>query len=425
MNRFLIPFFCFSLFSLLFSLTSCGSQDTFEDFIVDTILDDGQYQEATFEISSYHDMDTRCIPTSATTNQDILSESCLTNEERFQNMVAILAYDNKILTSDTIMINGEIKKIDSHPYMINLKKNSDYSLSLTYRFIKNLDPSKIELLFMSTNMALNTNGFPNFMNLENGLDNAWLNYKYLCNYCIFYKRHRLASYNNWNGIDTKITLKRNSAQIIVLCPNQNYDSKGVKWMNLFLNYKTSIDHISQAKESTAGLGFGLSDFSFGSYYLNNSKVILDPNGVIWDRTSVSKETSIGNQKFAIFGSNKIRYNNKDYYYFTPFSVFATDKASVPVTPNGEAYKYITLIGFSERNIPYNIYWSNLPLPEGGLQANKRYIYILNSSFSFWDNGPINKTRSAEDLDVVAGSDDFELIELDMDEPVPFETDPDA
>lgn len=401
-------------FFLLFS--SCMADDTLEDMIVDSILD--EYADITFEISQSYNTQTRCIPNEDTTNQDILSESCITNPNHHQNLIVTLAYDNRVLSNDTILINGEMKEIKSHPYIINLKKINEYNVSLTYRFLKNMDPSKIELVCISCKHPLNSY-FPSLINIEDGINQGSVNFNNLCEYCVFYKRHYLTGYNNWNSIDSKITLKRNSAQIIVLSPHQNYDSKGVKWMNSFLNYQTSVNHLAQVSGLTVSLGFGLADFSYSRHYLSDNRICIEAQGMIWNSTSITKESVFKSQRFAIFGENKVRYNNKDYYYFTPFSVFASENPSYPLTTDGQPYKYVTLIGFTERNIPYEVYWSNLPLPEGGLQANKRYIYILNSSFNFWDNGPISKTRSQDSK--VVNSSDFEIVELDMDDPSPFES----
>ncbi|MCH5236476.1 MAG: hypothetical protein J1E95_01590 [Muribaculaceae bacterium] len=417
MNRFFIPIFCFLQLSVAGMFSACNSEEPMEDTISGTIVDD--YQEVTFEISQNVNLETRCIPTSSTSNQNILSESCLTHESRLQNLVVMLSYDNSLLAKDTILNNGELVDLSANPYIINLKKNTDKDVSISYRFIKILDPSKIEITCVSTNYPIGRNGFPDINDIENGLDKGSIAYKYNCEHCVFFKIHHLTGYNNWSDIDTRIELKRISSEILILSETNNYDSKGVTWMSDFLNFRTDVNHLSQLAPGTVSLGFGLCDFASQRFYFNDSPTMISETGqVIWNRLSIGKEFSFASQQFSNFKENRVKYNNKDYYFFTPLSVFATEKASYPVTSTGEQYKYVTLIGFTDRNIPYNVYWTNIPLPNGGLQANKRYIYILGSSFKFWDNGPVNKTRSANDGTV--NYDDFKIIEMDMDDPIPFE-----
>lgn len=82
------------------------------------------------------------------------------------------------------------------------------------------------------------------------------------------------------------------------------------------------------------------------------------------------------------------FKGKQYYSFNTITMMGSTNKSYPVNlDNGQQMKYVTLFCECYPDVykkEKTYYYANLPLPVGGIQRNRVYIYILNDSFNFFE-----------------------------------------
>lgn len=407
------------IISSLFGFNSCSSDD-FEN-----LIDSDEFKQETsskefvdldLSMEVHSDLQTRCAPRFGWDYTFDLDE-CTTDygfDQHPFGFKMIILYEDKVVANDSLVISLGVHKgtmvPDSlnNPFITYIKSTGRTSVNVGLRFLKTYDPSKIKFLCLGSSNNIEEQ----FLNAEigNSLSDIVLRTKNLQLHCDYISLHKLCDTKDWSKINTRIVLKRNAAQIVVLYPDTGLDFKRIRdqYSSTYWDIFTFPSTTSIMPEYTKT--FGYMDFDYSYYYYKDDKVVR-----------AEEDIRLGNQ-IAINGSSPgtIKYKNKDYGYFMPLDLLATAQNSTPVNTRNLKFQYILLAGNDYHN--REVYWSVLPFPASGIKANTRYIYVLNENTSLWGNHRSIGTRSEGEPSVpeVISNDSFELIELSLDEPLPFE-----
>lgn len=375
----------------------------------------------------------------------------------------IILIDGKFADRQKLLSGGKLNSVASSPYIsyVELRENSVYMLM---KFPGAPDPSKIEFL-MSASLtgeeyddyrSQNTFGrSPEFYNTYTGffeycfdprypLEDTFIYGRNTDRDCTYFTRHRLASANDWSQLETQIVLHRLNTEIIVLTEQEDYGAANyTQAIYAFPDYESGMPHTI----------FDTLDPNIGSYYLVNSSSRVSSNMSYFymfdNRVSIMADAiTVNNVPFKSCSDEasgrwtwnqcyKAVYKGKTYWAFPPVTFLALQDPFYPVDQEtGRTYKYIQLIaseGSNSENMgkfeyksaydpkghydgDIHLHWTTLPFPEGGVQANKRYVYILGKDFPLWSSkidkhSPQNGTRSLPGNEIPAGS--FEILEMDI------------
>lgn len=374
-------------------------------------------------ISKENDLTTRCSNFSyLKDNYYSATDYCNETYANSFNMELIVDYEDEILVNETIMVKGQLQNIVDNYYVTGLSKTSDSNLSLRLRFPKIYDPSKIKVSILS---SLNTPTYGNksYFNQDSNFNNELQIYNHPsdvgCNYFI---EETLSETKSWDNIKKSFVLNRLNAEILVFITKERLGIPNAYVLSDFYLTLNDEPNINKFLDPT----YAYSNIKsvgnmYYSYTIAKDEVRLTAglDGTINNTTSIYSPT--------------VYYNNKKYYYYDTINIIATKHSSYPKTKDGKDIKYFSLIfDETDRNTRdpdqshydghLHVHWNTLPLPEGGLQANKRYIYLLNDSYPLWEN-KINidsfKTRSSNDQDPCMSM-EFQLLEQDLNELLPFE-----
>lgn len=276
--------------------------------------------------------------------------------------------------------------------------------------------------------------------------------------CVFYNVHKLSDTNDIKAIKNKIILKRYNSTIYVLhkekidCSAGNdtgyhYNtSKPLEKLPCYLMHPGNFGTYNSYRTYVVYAGLSLT----AEPKINQAII---PNSSIYTNTPINTLMYIDNEMTRVFsnavsmgtygstvgtGNGNTWYEYLNYnpeyplYGFSPLSLITSNKESYPVdAETGEELKYICFfcaIIRDNSNTKINtseIYYNFLPLPENGLQRNKKYIYYIDAA-TVWDNkltyeewANKDNTRSyTSNLNIVP-KESYEIIELDYDEPLPF------
>ena len=391
----------------------------------------------------------------------------------------IILQNNEVLNRQKILSGGSIQNVTSNPYITSIVKNQN-SVSVTMKFPNDTDPSEIELLlsgaftaekepraykggqgtgyvydfyqkvlqspqFYNSQISFNpTSGYDLttvFSYTSNSiLDNTFIYGGTTDLYCTYFKKQKIAETNDWNSINKNIVLKRLNAEIYVFTQQENYSiynteqNIGSSYIQAFLTSKTDV---LDTNLLTNSFTLRYTKYSFGPgrsfFFPKNNTVKLATTlnwigSISWYHYRNGFEFDYGQR----FSAN---YNGINYWAFNPITLLATEQPSFPIDINtNEEIKYIMLSLVEEQRSSFqgnehmtqedgkHAHWTILPLPEGGIQANKRYVYILKNGFQMWQNTRTQngglQTRSDKEISIADS--DFVLIEMDIDEVLPFE-----
>lgn len=294
---------------------------------------------------------------------------------------------------------------------------SDGKLTFSGKFNSAWDPSKIFIDFFASpdrskgiNLIMyNLNGYISIPESDLYVGN---------NECFFYDRYSLSNTNDWNSIRKSFPLTRKNAEIILLVQKDFADEikEDVIWTSaLSLNVEGGVNYIGQKPTSISYVPIGFAPYR---YYYNDDKAvyqIVSEIGVQNRYSSGSPDASNYYRKF------RFTYKGEEYYMFPPCNAVAGERKSYPLVENvaddidGTEMKFLTAYVCNYRKV----YWTSFPLPEGGIQANKRYIYLVKGNDNFLKDSATRGvyTRSESDVSI---SDNFQMIEMDMDDPFPIE-----
>lgn len=434
---------------IISSISSC-SNDTDEIFNYQPIKRD--VYEVEFSISDISDVNTRCEVRNITSGGSVSSYDCSERGLYSPLYRMIVISDNKLI--------GDIKfahtNIYYDPYGITSFGKPDGDVfKMGLKLPKSADPSKIELIVYNNPMMKSYQSIPTysyFGNLDYSLDSdasALLDEKYVgdpnhplyllnihpCGSCTFFKKHKVSLENDWSKIDTEIILKRINSLIYVF-----HKSSG----NLASVTKTTYAY--ELSKNCLVLNF---DDSIDRF-LNDDGTVKIENRLKYADTNISRY-DIVNEKSAIYLNDfcksfdynaRFTYTPSDaespttFYLDNFISVFADETKSYPLDLlTNKEVRYVTNMVYEEdpryrygnylnHKAMYgdecHLHYVSYPLPEGGIQRNKIYVYLVDlkeSDVNTWNIGDI-PTRAINNKEI--SKDSYQILEFDMDEPLPFE-----
>lgn len=440
---FFIPFLYLIFGITLFSCTT--DEDILNIENNNPTFDNDDYQEIDF-IMSANKTNTRCTYWGVSdNNKNIFDDECVTSDAPL-NFILVLAINKELIFTqllDTIKYSGSgyeilIPDYSKNPYVTNIKIPEKNKISFTLRFLKFINPSEIELFcFASENRMILNNSYglktDDYENLKYKTSDS-------SNCCLFYKKHNLTNTNSWENIDTTIKLKRKQSEIYVLFQNEDYginklnrttDHIQYEFIATALNHTTSIENCLYIKKNLTMGVIGRVDSSDQTLWPVNDKICIHTEDINMAAYSSVWPFETGQLYGYTKGNNSLVYNDKNYYFLFPLSFLSSESKTIPKNENDENIKYITLIFFQQFYWPasiehkQNFYWTNIPIPEGGFESNKRYVIILREDYPLWDNSIINYTTTRTQTpatflsEPIVSSADYELLEFDMDEQLPF------
>lgn len=384
----------------------------------------------------------------------------------------IILQNGETINRQKLLSGGSVQSVVSNPYILSIVKNTS-SITLTMKFPNGTDPSKIEFLFSAAftkeklprvhedifGSSSSDNGWnydyfrqqvqsPQFYNSDLVFNdnstyvtntfsynsNADTNKTFIYGgttdlYCTYFKRHKISETNDWNSLNKNIVLKRLNSEIFILTEQNNYsiyglNGEGTSEILAFLASNEDIFETNKVDKIASGIRWR-SGQNFGTgrsfFYPVDNKIIYATTNPYDNSGAYYTKRNGWEQWFST------TYNGRTYWAFNPVTLLSTENKSYPINYSSkEEIKYI-MLGLSERFIEVendhfkeedgdHVHWTVLPLPEGGLQANKRYVYILKNGFNMWQNTTTakdvrNQTRSSNDVKVADSG--FEIIEMDI------------
>lgn len=371
-----------------------------------------------------------------------LNDGCMT-KAGFKSLYLIILNDGIPVYSGTLIENDTYPSFSRDGYVESFESTSSGPSKLVLRFSSELDPSKIELIVSGGNYdeLISDNWDSNKWQFQNtaNFDETFISNKVISSYCNFYKRHKLATENNWSKIDKKITLTRLNSDFIFLTSVKECGAREGRQTFIYSSPNTD-EGIGKFKNNLMRTE-DAAEYATGTYYIKND-IAKFKQGQICIHTSTTfgeAFNNVWNEKNnntgAVEATNarKVRYNNKDYYFMTYFSMIASPTKKYVQTTDGTEIKYLSIIRreFTRKQSESDdlkTFWTSLPMPSGGIKANTRYIYIFNNPSTLWVNeskyndivfesGAITKSTEPESN---FNWDGIQLIEQSMDDPLPLE-----
>ena len=477
-----------------FIFPSCSSTDELEGDIYESLVSESEFREVTFEINADTPVETRCWDntydeTSETNykkgvrNLATTGDRCKTDFSKL-SLDMIMTFDGDVVMHHKLLSSGNVNSYTGNSYIQYVEKKAN-SVSLLMTFPKGQDPSKIEMYFSASLSGENwdsyrkpleniprspefltgtlTKGSGSFYDISKDFSEAWLWGRSTDWECTYFKKHQVASSNDWSALNSSIILKRMNAEIIILTEQEDY--------GILANY---TNHIYTASNYSDGFPVDFRKLSvywtrriitggsvsplICSYFPKENKVAHWTIPLPWEcaptRTN-NINSSSGGISTSIHGGwvwsqyYKATYNGKEYWAFPPLTMLATEEPSYPVEYDNQLleHKYINLIADESAHLMWNnanswfhpdssddptghydgdlhFHWTTLPYPEGGIKANKRYVYILGKDFKLWENTlhvhDVTATATSRAFDnktVAVFGGDFRIIEMDLDEPL--------
>lgn len=410
------------------SQASCSSEDEPAGIIKETEEENRDFREITFSIGTDTVSNTRCFVNRA----EFTGTDGCPEWEKFEFLSMMMFIDGVQVDNPEIIYNGKISSpsqpiretLWESPYITDAQINPGY-LSLTLKLDTSVDPSAIRLMFSGYLRRANdyttvtSYSYTGLQNSAVGFDNSASGQDVLIHYdqpewrCIYFADHYLNDKNDWGTINRKIVLRRQTSDIVLLNEDPQWGFYGNDYNVYFcpiLNYEDSLLPYMDEK------GY-IPEYNY-SVNLNDNTFFYCPK---IDTVYTMFFGYIRNYAIRNFANRKVTYNGKEYYLSTPYAVMASTRKSYPVdNTTKRELRYITLLRRDAWNAnPY--YWTSLPLPEGGLQANKRYVYLLGKEFKLWQNSIKPGTLSTKaDTPCPGNRDAFQIIETDYDDPLPFD-----
>lgn len=451
-KRYLFSFEKSLIFFLILILTSCSKEELPFDNNFKNSIEENEDIKIELAIDLPSDLLTRCLSLNET--------DCSHNG--FMGYFSMLikindkleAYFPNLIERDEIAFSYRSDNLNN-PYLRSVKdikyENNKITLSLTFN--KKIDPSNIELSLVAgpnyiSRLIVQTF---NFQNVSENTDKTYLFYNESAlgnpSACTFYERCKLNNVNDWRTIIKRIELKRLNSEIYILIPheklgidkiiscyeesNWNLSTDYYAFISSSLNCTSSITSLLDTTGKLSPIYYGSLESDISYYYIDDD--------ISYVKQGFSKYTMRYNilteYLYAeTFFSKKIKYKDKEYFMI-PLRVFASVNKKYPRVINERiaelnemSMKYITLFLRETRNpknsttwTDFNHYhWNSFPLPEGGIERNKNYLYILSEDFPLWENewraGKVPETSIIE----TRSTDNLDIIELDYDLPLPFE-----
>lgn len=217
-----------------------------------------------------------------------------------------------------------------------------------------------------------------------------------------------------------------TATILVLHKDEEYgrnkkylDRIGVSW-KAFPNSEENVDlYLKGDGYMPVWKGENTTNYTMDYNYLTNEAFIQPWPYIGLDGTVINPEG-----KTNVY---TINFQGEQYYMFNPIEINLPSEKPVLVNfRNGNPIKYITLfcdyVSYGSHRInnfepeDENFYnYSNLLLPESGIERNKIYVYILEDDYNFFENGRRAGNYSYEAVSVYTashpnGRDKYEIIE---------------
>lgn len=385
---------------------------------------------------------TRCLPSSNTTeSNNLFGEACMSNKYYPLGYKLIILMNDKVVSADSLVrfagpgkwLQTEIPDFSGHPYISYVKETSETSISFGLKFAKTIDPSNIRLICMASRQ----NSVEQFRNWDpgNSINDVFIESSSISQYCNFLCNQKLSDTNSWNDVNTRMVLKRNSAQILIFHPEAEVLSAKYKELKnqggsiystvqsfAVFNFTNAVTHLMS---SSPGASYPI-DTYISDYYFNGKKTVMSKNNV----KGFSQYNSSLGVTYGVLGT-EVTYNGKKYGFFAPLDICTNTDGSLPITEDNEEFKYITLAlyhydntqsGKDRNDYKGYCYWTNISIAGQKLEPNKRYILILKADTPLWQNYTekyITRGTVEEDFFEALPNSCYEIIEQEMDDPLPF------
>lgn len=431
---------------LILVCPSCNEDMDLEDSIYQSQnYDSDEYMSVDFSIETYSEPETRCFETkyiySLEVNQKGINgmpdDGC-SSYSNLENLYAQIYYEDIKVYDLTLLIRNAIPSFSGSQIINKIQRNGN-SVLLSLKLDKNWDPSKVEIIvtggFLTRASPVNGVYVDMFNNYiinkgENGESFIKNEHPDIC--CNYYCRHKISADNSWESIDKKIVLKRLNCDFIFLTTQVEASVP-----SQIESYLYAVPNFEDDVRGLLGKYTGSYSLSDCRYHFLSDKATYELDKSLIYRTDRNQKVITSSNNGVSFGRPAIglpsfTYKNQRVYLFSLCSVLGTQETKYLEDTKGEQLKYITLVRYDGSKYylmadqTHYYEWSTIPMPEGGIKANTRYIYILGNGFKFWQNR-ISK-EELEDMAVIRSSElsgdiqveDVTIIEQSMDDPLPFE-----
>ena len=416
-------------------LSSCNDLSNEFSNVYGELEENGEYIDIPMNITIDEAIATRCGLQNYLLN-DKDPDGLPTHTENLNRILLALYYDNKYFAGATSFAIewqpiDESFKLFYNDLNISNQSYKDGKLSFTLSLPSYLDPSKLSLYCLAKNVTPKQVG--DYRYTAQLSDRHEIDLKGESN-CTFSGMYKLSDSNNWNNIRKNFSLKRQTCEIIVLSP--------VDWFNKEFNnnffYGEQYCTLNWEERPSS---FNYISSNVLHYYGSSRYNILTDEATCnkdhgWINTSPWSGLYYSwTDEEDMFKVNiKTTYKGKTYYLMRPINILASTKPSIPKVKeyldyenktseyDGKELKYVTCILTKRSN--EIVSYGNLPVPENGFQANRRYVYVLSKDIltneAEWEVSTGKLLPETRSHSKPLTTDDFELIETDFNEPLPFE-----
>lgn len=374
------------------------------------------------EIKTDEQNDTRCFNGSDYHWQNPDQDFCSSNYT-----IWIYSYYDNNLLGKNYLPSGRTNQSSSTGSLKFRYTNTNGRCTIYLTFLKTEDISKYKFAFAAGFSRDDTSSSQSMY-----ANSSITHYKKALkeNSCQYFGMSQLNTTNN------TVTLKRVNSDIYILTPSTTYGQSYPQYTTNRVDAKFGYSNDYHYFTGNPPNYYERWD------YTSNTNATYGPEFTLtWDISSFTYKITPGTLSKQpclsgyIANTDRIvaTYKGIQYSMFPPLKFLCNDTQEYPKDSSGRQINYIYLINWENdwggaaaiSLHRYNI----LPLPEGGIKPNRKYVYILNSTvfpntiysyvyFADPSNPEEPSTRMFtrnEDM-----KPDFDIIELDMDEPLPFE-----
>lgn len=282
-------------------------------------------------------------------------------------------------------------------------------------FFKTQDPSKISIYAQYTREI----GYAGGLNYQDLIDNS----------CTMMAYQKLASSNNWNAINTKMTLKRRMSEFIVLT-NEDLEN----------NYRRYSQYYGMTLNCDANPIYGVigdfvnDQYSYDYQYYDHLKDEVYAQSMYYITPRIHQYPGLNG------GIHKTTFKGSSYYCVGADRAYISDSGNLPIITDdlkspqahtesnkGKRLKYLVCVMrlFQGANNMTNQAYKAIEIPSTmQLKPNRKYVFVNKNGTRLFtsnsdDQNPIIPvpTRSEENEETsfeILSADDFDIYELTHD-----------
>lgn len=326
-------------------------------------------------------------------------------------------YNDKLISNTDIPIT--IPNLNETKQFNNFSlTNTGSKLIIKKTFLKSDNPSLYKFyIYFSYNYGL-PNSYPGTPTEETRNIGTIQNVHY--NQCLFYGKLKLSETNDWNNINTSVILKRKTSEFIVLTDQDINNISGSKRSAntlIAFNCETQLPYgeLGYKTGEAYSYSYQLYDFESDECFAQSFDRI---NPVFQYLTSSGYNSHYKGGNYRIIGGACTLISESGNLPVISDKVTSTIGHVEP--NNGKRLRYLVCYLRTYYDGKDHIYQTSIDLQGMDLKPNKRYIFINRPGTNLFSGTPV--TRSIEEIseENINNYSDFEILELDIDEPLPFE-----